>query len=218
MKRIILVRHGKADNIALDAPDFKRNLTDRGCDDARNIADRLKLLGLSSNIIVSSPAPRALQTARIIAEESGYVKRNILTRKALYDQLPGVVYEIVRALDDEMESVIIVGHNPTIEEVASDLCSGKGGLVPTSGVVAFKCKVKSWGDVDSGSGKLIAAFSPKNMPALGKSKLFPVYFEEKIENLVLAALTEIDENAANKTRKKISRAVNGIASKFIKNL
>ncbi len=218
MKNVYLVRHGKAESVTIETTDFKRSLIERGTVEARIVAARMHLLGLDPDLIVASPAQRALQTARIFAEETGYVKRNIVTRKTLYDQLPDAVFDILQTVDDEKSSVMIVGHNPTIEEVASLLVKGHGLTVPTSGVVAVRCKVDNWGGISPGSGKLLEMLAPGKLPGLKKSKLFKSSLKDSLERTVSELLMTVDEKAAKKTQKTVKAAVSEIAKRFIKQL
>ena len=75
MKIIYLVRHGKAESRDIDKSDFERILVKEGENISQRAAERLKKRKIIPALIITSPAPRALQTARIFAQEFGYLKR-----------------------------------------------------------------------------------------------------------------------------------------------
>ena len=144
-KRLVIIRHGKAEKN--DFNDFDRNLNKRGITDCNSIGQVIyKLLGCPQ-ILISSPAKRAIKTASIIAEVCQY-KKVIQEFDFLY---PGNVNSIQMAIDelnDSIDYVIIVGHNPYFEETVSRLVFKKGSEIemPTSCAVSIKSNVKSWKD------------------------------------------------------------------------
>ena len=86
MKRVVIVRHGKAVPYGYD-DDFSRDLRDRGKSDAKLISSELNEQGIFPDLIISSEAKRALKTARIFAENLNYKKRNIVENPDIYGGL-----------------------------------------------------------------------------------------------------------------------------------
>ena len=147
MKTVFLVRHAKSgwDEPAL--PDRDRPLAERGERDAPEMARRLARRGVDPDLILSSPAKRALATARIIAKALDYKRKDIEIDDRLY---PGQVSELlsmIHALDDKLERVMLFGHNPAVAELAHHLSSAITRM-PTCAVAEFSFDAKSWSEVD----------------------------------------------------------------------
>ena len=162
MKTLYLVRHAKSswDDPKLD--DFERPLNERGLKDAPRMGRRLSDKGVSPDLIISSPAARAIATAKLISEELGYSKKNIQQARAMYHAGPGNLLDEIRKVDDKYETLVMVGHNPGITEFANDLLKESIGNIPTAGVVAGNLKINTWKETEFGCGKLLFFDFPKN--------------------------------------------------------
>jgi phosphohistidine phosphatase len=160
MKTLFLVRHAKSswDDPAL--ADKDRPLNDRGKRDAPKMGERLAKAGAKPDLILSSPAKRALTTAEIIARKLGYKRKNIVVDDRLYAVESEVLLEVIRRLDDGAECVMLFGHNPELTELAHRL-SSKISHMPTCAVAELTFDVKSW--------KRIGAVSPSTV-AVGHSR------------------------------------------------
>ena len=143
MKTLFLVRHAKSswDDAAL--ADKDRPLNDRGKRDAPKVGERLASAGAKPDLILSSPAKRALTTAEIIARKLGYKRKNIVVDDRLYAVEAEVLLAVIRQLDDGAECVILFGHNPELTELAHHL-SSKISHLPTCAVAELTFDVKSW--------------------------------------------------------------------------
>jgi len=143
MKTLFLVRHAKSswDDAAL--ADKDRPLNDRGKRDAPKVGERLASAGAKPDLILSSPAKRALTTAEIIARKLGYKRKNIVVDDRLYAVEAEVLLAVIRQLDDGAECVMLFGHNPELTELAHRL-SSKIGHLPTCAVAELTFDVKSW--------------------------------------------------------------------------
>ncbi len=84
MKTIYLVRHGKAVTRDTDTTDYERTLIERGETDSIKIAERLKNCMIKPSLIISSPAPRALATAKIFAKQLEYLQKKIAVSFSIY--------------------------------------------------------------------------------------------------------------------------------------
>jgi phosphohistidine phosphatase len=160
MKTLLILRHAKAEK---DAPqgDEKRALTKTGERDAASIAQRVKEIAGRPDSIVTSPARRAHQTASIVAEELGF-DRPLVTRKSIYAAYVDTLLKVVRDLPDDADRVLIVGHNPGFEELASTLAEPRSPPVElkTAGLAHLELDVPTWADVRPGSARLLAVYSP----------------------------------------------------------
>ena len=160
MKKVILVRHAKSVSYGYDQ-DFDRTLTDRGEDDAYKISQELKRLKIKPDLIIASPAVRTTQTARIYADALGYTHKAILFEKKLFSgKTPENFLTMLRELQDEKETVIVFGHNPTIYYYLNYLLDDFASDVPTCSTVGIDFEVNSWSDLKRNQGKMAFRYIP----------------------------------------------------------
>lgn len=145
MKKIILIRHAKSswDNPWLK--DHDRPLGPRGLLDAPKMAKRLKKRKLNPEIILTSTAVRAVETARIIAEVLNFTIEEICFEKNLYHASPNTILKYIHLQKDSKNVLLLVGHNPGLNELINYLGYEIDNL-PTSGQVAFTLKSEHWND------------------------------------------------------------------------
>ncbi|OIQ87894.1 2,3-bisphosphoglycerate-dependent phosphoglycerate mutase [mine drainage metagenome] len=160
MKTLLLIRHGKSswDDAAL--PDKDRPLDVRGKRDAARMGKRLAKRDVKPDLIVSSPAKRALTTAEIIAEELGYKLGDIVVDDRLYAVAADELLNVIRKLGDKKERVMLFGHNPELTELAHAFSSEITHL-PTCAVAEFTFKAKTWSDIDKATLANMALDYPK---------------------------------------------------------
>ena len=84
---------------------------------------RLAKRGVKPDLLVSSPALRALTTAQLIAEEIGYKRKDIVVDDRLYASSADELLAVIRALDKKLDRVMLVGHNPEFADLAHRLSS-----------------------------------------------------------------------------------------------
>jgi phosphohistidine phosphatase len=161
MKTLILIRHAKSswDNTALS--DFERPLSDRGYRDAPRMAKRLKEKDLAPNLLLASPANRALTTAKIIAEGIDYPVENIQTNRSIYHAGEDELLSIVQHLPDSTDVVMLFGHNPGFTDFANSLTNSRIDNIPTCGIFSCQFDADSWQDVNWGNGKVLFFDFPK---------------------------------------------------------
>ena len=147
MKRtLILVRHAKSSWEGVDLSDTERPLADRGKRDAPMMGKRLAKQQVTPDLILSSPARRALATAEIIANELGYKEKDIVVDNRLYATDPETLLAVIGGLKDRMKCVMLFGHNPEFSELAHHL-SSEIALLPTCAVAQFTFETKSWASI-----------------------------------------------------------------------
>ena len=154
MKTLCLVRHGKAQGASETPSDFDRTLTDEGRDASKQIGARLKQRGIVPDIIVVSPAPRAVETAAIVADVLDIKPERIRWDESLYDQPDDVLFEILRSLDNTVISVMIVAHEPSLSECIMELTGLKGIKLPTCGVAGISLDIAVWSGIAPKTGTL----------------------------------------------------------------
>ena len=150
MKTLILIRHAKSSWKHPDLPDLLRPLNKRGQRDAPVMGGRLAKREVEPDLIASSPATRAIATAEAMAQEIGYPEEDIRVDERLYEASAFDLLEIIQGLDNALEHVMLIGHNPGLTELANDLGCDVDNI-PTCGVVELQFDIGSWalvGDVD----------------------------------------------------------------------
>ena len=161
---IMLVRHAKSSWDDPGLRDFDRPLNGRGFRDAPEMGKRLARRNYKADVIISSPAVRAITTAEIIAGETGVEEGDILREPAIYEAGLDALVNVVTGIDDSYECVMLVGHNPGF----TDLCNylGNAGIdnLPTCGMAQIEFHVDTWKAVTMYGGKLVSFDYPKKVP------------------------------------------------------
>ena len=218
MKTIYLVRHGKAVSMDTEISDFDRMLIEQGKNDVLNVTRRFEKRKVNASLIISSPAKRALETAYIVAEQLNYNKSRIKRPKVLYEQTEDALLQVLQTIDDEHKNVIIVGHNPSLENFSRLHVKNFNKNIPTSGVVGIVFKTNKWKEINSGKGKLKLFDFPREDKKSTTSKTMRKNLEKKITEQIENVLTEMDVDSAAKTIKPVKKSSTKIAKAFIKNL
>jgi len=154
MKRIILIRHGKAEDESSEISDFERSLTLKGKVIAGIMARKLLQKEKSLGIILSSPAFRAFETALIFAREFGISTDKIIMNSNLYFKMGyRDLPVLLSTIDEETETVSLFGHNPAMTEIANILCQEGCDFLPKTGIVCISFKIMTWSEIDRNEGK-----------------------------------------------------------------
>lgn len=147
MKRtLLLVRHAKSSWDEVVLPDRERPLSERGKRDAPLMGERLARDGVKPDLILSSPARRALSTARLIAMALDYQAGDILVDDRLYACDANTLLGVIAELGDDLKRVMIVGHNPELTELAHRF-SREITRMPTCAVAQFTFDGTSWSTI-----------------------------------------------------------------------
>ncbi len=161
MKRVVIVRHGKAVPYGYEN-DIKRDLRERGEDDANRISEELNKRNVFPEVIVSSPAKRALKTAQIFAENLDFNPKKIKKVKDIYKgQTTGEFTEMIRQLPADTSTAFFFGHNPGFYYFASNLLKEFHGDMPTTSTVVIDFDVNTWPEVNARSGDLVFQLVPR---------------------------------------------------------
>jgi phosphohistidine phosphatase len=161
MKSVTLVRHVKSDWSNL-VSDFDRPVREDRKDDAILIAKEITRKGALPQYIISSPAIRALQTARLLCTQWYYPAENIFTDRALYECAARDIMDVIKAIDDEYDNIVIVCHNPAISDFVNQYSTTYLDNVPTTGAVNISFEVDHWKSIHL-KGKLNWILRPKEI-------------------------------------------------------
>src|SRR5947199_3845490 len=134
--------------------------SDRGRRDVPKIGKRLTKRDVKPDLILSSPARRALTTAEIIAKKLDYKRKDIVVDDRLYAGAVHSLLDVIHGLGDRLERVILFGHNPELTELAHRL-SGEITHMPTCAVAEFTFGAKSWSYIGKGKPTRVTLDYPK---------------------------------------------------------
>jgi len=160
-KHLFIIRHAKSD-WSFEVSDVDRPLNARGFDNAPKMAQRLIQHGEPPQLLVSSPAKRALTTAQIFAERLHTAVRDIRIDPRVYEALPGTLLDIINEVDNRYDRVALFGHNPGVTLLANVLSDENIANIPTCGIahIVFE-DIQDWAFVSGGLGQLAWFNSPK---------------------------------------------------------
>ena len=148
IKTLHVVRHGKALQDYQYIQDCDRPLIEKGIVKNVEIARQLHAQYPAPDLIISSHAARALHTAHIFAQAMGYPHNRIQVNERLYLDGESEACSILKNLPDELESVMIVGHNPDVTFIANRYAKRIIDEIPTSGVVTIRFETNHWSEID----------------------------------------------------------------------
>jgi phosphohistidine phosphatase len=152
MKLLILARHAKSSWDYPELEDFERPLNFRGRQDAPKMAAKLAQLKIKPDLIWSSPAIRAVLTARIYARALHYPLNEIHYSEALYSDEAAALVTYIKRTPNTFAQILLMGHNPVMTELVNDLVQDTIENIPTGGVIGVAFKITTWQALKSHSG------------------------------------------------------------------
>ncbi len=161
MKTLLLVRHAKSSWKDSDISDLDRPLKGSGVQDAIAVSEKLKLKKIAPDIIISSPAVRAVSTALIFARTLRYHFDRIILNEIVYDFSKDALLPLVHNIDDNYDVAMLVGHDPAFTYLLNDLTGKDYEKMPTASVAKISFGVKHWQKITPGKGKLGFLESPE---------------------------------------------------------
>lgn len=154
MKKLIFIRHGRAEDPAPEITDFERSLTLKGKSISKLMAHKLHEKENTPGVLITSPAFRALETAIIFAEEFGIKPETITLNSNLYYTTNiKTILDIIAKAGDETDVITLFGHNPAFTAIPDRLCKEGCDFVTKTGIVCISFKIKTWTDLKLDSGK-----------------------------------------------------------------
>lgn len=163
MKRIILVRHAKSSWKESGLRDFDRPLNSRGKKNAPMMGNRLLDAEVVPHVIVSSPAKRAITTARLIAKEIGFNKLDIVLRPEIYEADVKTLLAVIHSFEAVWEDVMLVGHNPGLTDLTEVLTGKIFDNLVTCAVCALDFTTNNWSEIGTLTGDIYYYDYPKSI-------------------------------------------------------
>jgi phosphohistidine phosphatase len=161
MKRLYVIRHAKSRKDIPGITDKERPLSSKGARAAHTIGRRLKKQGVAIAAFYASPAKRALDTARLIAKEIGFPRKDIKIISSLYaSNIPRLI-KVIKDVDDIVYSAAIFGHNPELLDLMNYLTPLTLEKFPTCAVFGIDLNIDSWRRVSRKKGEIVLSERPK---------------------------------------------------------
>lgn len=173
MKKLMLLRHAKSDWSDAVTPDVKRSLNQRGVLAATAIGKEIGAQGLTFDAVIASPATRVVETLEEVAKAYGRPMSPSFDER-VYLASTETLLELVRATSDEVETLLVVGHNPGLENLLHRLTASKSKAgsetmpYPTAGLAEISLPIEHWSDAGEVPGTLVQFIRPSRLdPGLG---------------------------------------------------
>lgn len=164
MKTLLILRHAKSSHDDASLDDHDRPLAKRGRKDSKKIARLIDDKEMWPQLILSSTAERAASTAKRVVKKS---KRDefpgeIQYHRDLYLAEPEEYVEVVKRLAGKADSVMVVGHNPGMEDLIEFL-AGEWHPFPTAALARIELSIDDWSDLAHGTGELAGFWRPRKL-------------------------------------------------------
>jgi phosphohistidine phosphatase len=154
MKKIIFIRHARAEEPSPEISDFERSLTIRGKTVSRLMARSFREKQSNPGLFITSPAFRAIETAFIFAGELGIKHDNILIDSNLYHRADiKHLLELLKNTNEDIDTITLFGHNPAFTEMPDRLCKSGCEFLTKTSIVCISFPVKTWSEIKLDSGK-----------------------------------------------------------------
>lgn len=160
MKTLLILRHAKSSWDNPELSDFDRPLNSRGLEAAPVMGGVIYKKNLQPDLIISSPAKRAKQTA-ILIKETAQIDVSINYEERIYEASPISLLHVIGDAEDRYERILLVGHNPGLEGFIKIL-TGEIQSMPTAALAKIDLNIDSWDEITANCGKLDFLLRPRD--------------------------------------------------------
>ena len=160
MKTLFILRHAKSSWENANLADFDRPLNPRGLKDAPLAGETIRKNKFQVDSIIASPARRAEQTA-ILVKEAARIEAEVQYDERIYEASPHRLLQILSELDDEIQSLMLVGHNPGLEGLIKMLTQEVESM-PTAALAVIDLKIDAWKQIHIDCCNLRTLILPKD--------------------------------------------------------
>jgi phosphohistidine phosphatase len=161
LKRLLLLRHAKSSLGDASLADFDRPLNERGTEAASFVGRFMRKRKLNPDLVLCSPAERARQTAALVAEAAKLAAPTRFDER-IYEATPARLAEVVSQVEDGMDEILLVGHNPGLEGLL-ELLTGESRHLPTATLAGVALDVEKWSKLREGAGSIEFFVKPKEI-------------------------------------------------------
>jgi phosphohistidine phosphatase len=161
LKKLIVLRHAKAENMAPDGTDIHRPLSERGHRDAMITGKSLRKMEILPDLVLCSPATRTRQTTEGLLQKLK-CHPPVQFVESIYEASVSQLIDLL-AQQQEPETILLVGHNPGVEELVSQLIAPSAPphlRLPTAGIARIDFAINQWSELPSATGELVWLASP----------------------------------------------------------
>ncbi|MEK6279346.1 MAG: histidine phosphatase family protein [Acidobacteriota bacterium] len=161
MKNLLLLRHAKSSWKKPNLSDFDRPLNERGQKAAQIVGRFLRKQEFEVDLVISSPAVRARQTIERVLSSAKWTPE-VRFDQRIYEASPTTLLEVVSQIDEDRKSVLLVGHNPGMEELLT-LLVGKEEPMPTAALAKISISIKRWDKIEGSKAALDSLWRVKEL-------------------------------------------------------
>lgn len=162
MKQLFVIRHAKSDWGDFNLKDFDRPLNKRGHKNAPEMVERFVAKGLKPDVIVTSPALRALTTAKYFADGWQLKAEQLSVNLSIYEADTKTLLQVINEFNDDFDSIALFGHNPGLTNLVNYLTDGQITNMPTCSVAVIEFPFDEWKLISSNTGNLVLFDYPKS--------------------------------------------------------
>lgn len=160
-KYLSFMRHAKSSWRYPELHDYDRPLNERGLADAPIMGRKLKKMGISPDMILCSPANRAISTARIICDKINFSLHKLKLDDKIYTATSWQMLDIIKAIDNKYESILVIGHEPMISQTIEILTGVSIEKFPTCAFLQMELSISKWSEIIAESGLIKTFEYPK---------------------------------------------------------
>jgi len=161
MKTLVIVRHGAFDHSNPQIADVDHPLNHHGRHQISETADRFVSLSIRPDLLISSPAKRAIETAEIYAKKIGVSSESIRIEEDIFEAERAEILQVVHALDDATQTVVLFGHHPAVTKLLHHLADSEIEKMPLGSFVVLELSAENWRTVSFKKGRLVEYVEPK---------------------------------------------------------
>lgn len=164
MKTLFILRHAKSEKANGDKEDFDRIISEKGKKDAVIMGKFIKKTLSKPSMILASSAKRVKMTTKIIVEEIHF-NNDVTFKEEIYDQDEKKIVKILQNLPDKLDTILLIGHNPSFENLISFFISQTTVNIKlsTTGLAVIDIDITNWKKLKTGHGILRLLISPKSL-------------------------------------------------------
>ena len=189
----------------------------QGKKDSKIICEKLKSEGIKPELMISSPANRAIETAEIFAKELGYPVKDIVLEKDIYSSGYHTLLRIVKNVDNKYGSVMLFGHDPSFSDFAGYLIKDFNEYMPKAGMLYINFYRNDWKRIYKGKGILKSYYYPKDIAQQSVGvKNVKKELESKIFEKLVDIFKEKEINISENDNKFFKKESKQLAKKFVK--
>ena len=161
MKTPLLLRHGKPENASGGLSDFDRVLSERGRSEAQAVGKYIQKQNLKLDLVLSSPALRARETSELLIRAAG-LHSDLRFDQRIYEASSQTLLSLLSEIEAEIPSVMLVGHNPALEELILTLTGRSAHMSPAT-LAKISLEIDQWSEISANAGTLNWLVNPNDL-------------------------------------------------------